>query len=57
MVDLAHSFGMQVIAEGVEDGRTAATLLSLDVDQAQGYWYSPAVPATEVVGQRGAVRT
>ncbi|WP_081784872.1 bifunctional diguanylate cyclase/phosphodiesterase [Cellulomonas sp. KRMCY2] len=57
MVDLAHSFGMQVIAEGVEDGRTAATLLSLDVDQAQGFWYSHAVPAAEAVGQRGPVRT
>ena len=57
IVDLAHSFGMQVVAEGVEDGRTAATLLSLDVDQAQGYWYSAAVPADQVVGQRGPVRT
>ncbi|HEY0188179.1 MAG TPA: EAL domain-containing protein [Cellulomonas sp.] len=45
MVDLAHSFGLQVVAEGVEDDRTAEALRRLTVDQAQGYLYSPAVPA------------
>lgn len=55
MVDLAHSFGLQVVAEGVEDGPTAANLRSLDVDQAQGFWYSRAVPAAEVVVHRGEV--
>jgi diguanylate cyclase len=44
MVDLAHSFGLQVVAEGVEDDRTAEALRRLTVDQAQGYLYSPAVP-------------
>lgn len=44
MVDLAHSFGLQVVAEGVEDERTAETLRRLTVDQAQGHLYSPAVP-------------
>ncbi len=44
MVDLAHSFGLQVVAEGVEDVRTAEVLRRLTVDQAQGYLYSPAVP-------------
>lgn len=45
IVDLAHSFGMRVVAEGVEDARTARRLLDLSVDQAQGFWYSPAVAA------------
>lgn len=45
MVDLAHSFGLQVVAEGVEDENTAEALRRLTVDQAQGYLYSPAVPA------------
>ncbi|VTR75339.1 putative bifunctional diguanylate cyclase/phosphodiesterase [Cellulomonas hominis] len=45
MVDLAHSFGLQVVAEGVEDSGTAEALRRLTVDQAQGYLYSPAVPA------------
>ena len=44
MVDLAHSFGLQVVAEGVEDATTAESLRRLTVDQAQGYLYSPAVP-------------
>ncbi|NHT19137.1 EAL domain-containing protein [Cellulomonas sp. IC4_254] len=45
MVDLAHSFGLQVVAEGVEDTGTAELLRRLTVDQAQGYLYSPAVAA------------
>jgi diguanylate cyclase (GGDEF)-like protein len=45
MVDLAHSFDLRVVAEGVEDSETAAALRRLGVDQAQGFWYSPAVPA------------
>ncbi len=48
MVDLAHSFGLRVVAEGVEDEQTAATLRRLGVDRAQGFWYSPAVPPEEV---------
>ncbi|HMO11648.1 MAG TPA: EAL domain-containing protein, partial [Actinotalea sp.] len=55
MVDLAHSFGLQVVAEGVEDGTTAANLRSLDVDQAQGFWYSRAVPAEDLVIVTGEV--
>ncbi|RMI09376.1 EAL domain-containing protein [Cellulomonas triticagri] len=45
MVDLAHSFGLQVVAEGVEDEVVVDALRRLTVDQAQGYLYSPAVPA------------
>ncbi|MFC8192003.1 putative bifunctional diguanylate cyclase/phosphodiesterase [Cellulomonas sp. NPDC057328] len=45
MVDLAHSFGLRVVAEGVEDEGTARTLARLGVDQAQGYlWARPAPP-------------
>jgi diguanylate cyclase (GGDEF)-like protein len=44
MVDLAHSFGLQVVAEGVEDEQVVEVLRRLTVDQAQGYLYSPAVP-------------
>ena len=55
MVDLAHSFGLQVVAEGVEDATTAGDLRTLDVDQAQGFWYSQAVPASDVVIHRNEV--
>ena len=48
MVDLAHSFGLQVVAEGVEDEHTAALLRRLEVDQAQGFLYSKAVSPREV---------
>ncbi len=59
MVDLAHSFGLQVVAEGVEDAATAEALRRLTVDQAQGYLYSPAVPpdrlrAEDLPRDRGA---
>ncbi|GIG37440.1 putative bifunctional diguanylate cyclase/phosphodiesterase [Cellulomonas pakistanensis] len=48
MVDLAHSFGLQVVAEGVEDTGTAELLRRLTVDQAQGWLYSRAVPPDQL---------
>ncbi|WP_231505138.1 bifunctional diguanylate cyclase/phosphodiesterase [Cellulomonas sp. URHE0023] len=48
MVDLAHSFDLQVVAEGVEDVGTAAILQRLGVDQAQGFLYSKAVPPDDL---------
>ncbi|WP_307802685.1 putative bifunctional diguanylate cyclase/phosphodiesterase [Cellulomonas dongxiuzhuiae] len=46
MVDLAHSFGLRVVAEGVEDERTARTLERLGVDRAQGYLWARPAPAS-----------
>ncbi|MDM7854491.1 putative bifunctional diguanylate cyclase/phosphodiesterase [Cellulomonas alba] len=48
MVDLAHSFELRVIAEGVEDRPTADILRRLGVDEAQGFLYAAALPADEV---------
>lgn len=48
MVDLAHSFDLRVVAEGVEDEPTAVILRRLGVDQAQGFLYSQAVPADDL---------
>jgi len=48
MVDLAHSFGLEVVAEGVEDSDTEGLIRALGVDQAQGFLYSQPVPAAEV---------
>jgi len=56
MVDLAHSFGLRVIAEGVEDAETAAILARLGVDQAQGFFYAHPSPAGEVEPRRRLVR-
>jgi EAL domain-containing protein (putative c-di-GMP-specific phosphodiesterase class I) len=36
-VDLAHSLGLRVVAEGVEDERTSALLVELGCDEAQGF--------------------
>ncbi|ADG75710.1 diguanylate cyclase/phosphodiesterase [Cellulomonas flavigena DSM 20109] len=46
MVDLAHSFGLRVVAEGVEDEATARTLEELGVDRAQGYLWARPAPAS-----------
>lgn len=49
MVGMAHSLNATVIAEGVEDERTARRLRSLGCDFAQGYFYSRPRPAAEVL--------
>lgn len=40
VVQLAHSFGMKVVAEGVEDARTYELLARIGCDYAQGYFIS-----------------
>lgn len=44
---LAHSFGLAVVAEGVEDQKTLEALLELNCEQAQGFYISRPVPAEE----------
>jgi EAL domain-containing protein (putative c-di-GMP-specific phosphodiesterase class I) len=39
VVDLAHGLGMRVVAEGVEDGKTAAIVASLGCDLGQGFFF------------------
>jgi diguanylate cyclase (GGDEF)-like protein/PAS domain S-box-containing protein len=43
VIDLGHDLGLQVIAEGVEDGATRTVLASLGCDIAQGYHFCPPV--------------
>jgi diguanylate cyclase (GGDEF)-like protein len=40
-IELGHSLGMKVVAEGVEDSRGYALLQQLQCDSAQGYYMSP----------------
>ena len=47
MVDLAHSLGKQVCAEGVEDEQTFRRLGEMGCDLAQGYWICKPKPAAE----------
>lgn len=48
-IALAHSLGMQVLAEGVETAGQVALLRELDCDEIQGFYYSRPVPWEEFV--------
>lgn len=47
IIHLAHQFGLVVVAEGVEDRETLQLLTELGCDYAQGYLFSPPLPAPE----------
>jgi EAL domain-containing protein (putative c-di-GMP-specific phosphodiesterase class I) len=48
IISLAHSMGLQVIAEGVETSEQARMLDQLHCDQIQGYLVSRPQPAQEI---------
>lgn len=48
IVSLAHGFGQQTVAEGVEDEPTLQILQELGVDYAQGYEIGRPAPAREI---------
>jgi EAL domain-containing protein (putative c-di-GMP-specific phosphodiesterase class I) len=47
-IDLAHSLGLDMTAEGVEDAEAYRALSDYGCDLAQGFYMSQAVPATEL---------
>jgi diguanylate cyclase (GGDEF)-like protein len=49
-VDLGHNLGLTVVAEGIEDEATRVRLRELGCDTAQGFLWSPAVPAEDFLG-------
>ncbi len=49
IIDLAHRLNLVVIAEGVEDEQQLERLCELGCDQAMGYLFSPAVPASSCI--------
>ncbi|MEA2419159.1 MAG: hypothetical protein QOE60_1365 [Thermoleophilaceae bacterium] len=49
-IQLAHSLGMRVVAEGVEDEGTWARLAGFGCEMIQGYVVAPARPAAELEG-------
>ena len=53
VVGLAHALGLRVVAEGVETHRQLAALQELGCDFAQGYLFSPPVPAADLVAWEG----
>lgn len=53
IVRLGHSLELDVVAEGVEHVGDHDALLDMDCDFAQGYLFSPPLPADEVVRVKG----
>lgn len=49
LVDLGHSLGRQVVAEGVADDETCRVLYDLGCDVAQGYCFTPPLPAEKLI--------
>jgi diguanylate cyclase (GGDEF)-like protein/PAS domain S-box-containing protein len=47
-IALAHSLGLAVVAEGVEDAATEALLRTMGCDQVQGYWLSRPLPPEDL---------
>jgi EAL domain-containing protein (putative c-di-GMP-specific phosphodiesterase class I) len=47
-IELGHSLGLKVVAEGIETPEVWATLLRLGCDVAQGYYISRPMPAAAV---------
>ena len=47
-IELAHSLGMTLVAEGVEDESTAEQLAVSGCDESQGFYFSEALPAGQL---------
>jgi diguanylate cyclase (GGDEF)-like protein/PAS domain S-box-containing protein len=47
VIELAHTLGMEVIAEGVEDWTQAALLREMGCDMGQGFFFSKPLPSEE----------
>jgi diguanylate cyclase (GGDEF)-like protein/PAS domain S-box-containing protein len=54
---MAHSLGLEVVGEGVEDVRQAAELARLGCAYAQGFWFSPPVEPPTIAGLLGSGQT
>ena len=48
IVSLAHTLGLRVVAEGVEDVEQVRLLKALGCDQIQGYYVGRPVPPEEI---------
>jgi EAL domain-containing protein (putative c-di-GMP-specific phosphodiesterase class I) len=49
LIEIAHTFGLQALAEGVEDAPTVAVLTELGCNAVQGWFYAKAMPADEAI--------
>ena len=48
IIDIGHLFGLDVVAEGVEDEATLEMLRALGCDIVQGYFYARPMPEAEL---------
>lgn len=48
-IEMAHSMGKAVVAEGVDNDLTATELVRMDCDLAQGYLFAAALPIEEFI--------
>jgi EAL domain-containing protein (putative c-di-GMP-specific phosphodiesterase class I)/CHASE2 domain-containing sensor protein len=55
-IEIAHSLGKVVVAEGVEDQAVAAALRAMGCDQGQGYLFSRAIAMPELLAMMGGGR-
>lgn len=55
-IEIAHSLGKVVVAEGVENHAVAATLQAMGCDQGQGYLFSRAITMPELLAMMGGGR-
>jgi EAL domain-containing protein (putative c-di-GMP-specific phosphodiesterase class I) len=49
IITLAHSLGMDVVAEGVENYQQVKILTELGCEYGQGYYFSPPLPESAVI--------
>jgi len=55
-IEIAHSLGKVVVAEGVEEQAVAATLRAMGCDHAQGYLFARAITMPELLSMMGGGR-
>ena len=48
-IELAHALGLDVVAEGVENGATLRLLEEMGCDRAQGYYIARPMPPSQLV--------
>jgi len=53
VIDLAHVFGLIIVAEGVETVQQLASLIELKADHVQGWLFARAIPREELLGMLG----
>ena len=49
IINMAHGFGLKVVAEGIEDEETYQVMISLGCDVAQGYYVSEPLSQTQFI--------